>query len=96
MNTIINKTAYQTISTTVLPATDYRPTRIKAQTLGGAWSITVCRSTIDTEKRYDAHCAVVRMLLDKIHYGLGESGFRWAGPLAGGETKDGYVFVFVK
>jgi hypothetical protein len=96
MNKVINKVAYQTISTKVLPATSYKPTRIKAQTLSGAWSITVCRDIIDADNDYQVHCKVVHMLLDNIRDELGERGFRWAGPLAGGETKDGYVFVFVK
>lgn len=52
----------QAITTKVIPATSYRPTRIKAECERG--SITVCRPDADTVE--DAHRAVARMLCERF------------------------------
>lgn len=74
------------ILTKCLPATDIKPTRIKAYTEGGN-SITVSWSECDRNDRTqaEAHGYAARKLAEKMH---------WSGTLLGGGTVEGYCFVF--
>lgn len=74
------------ILTKCLPATDTKPTRIKAYTEGGN-SITVSWSECDASNRTqaEAHGYAARKLAEKMH---------WPGVLLGGGTVEGYCFVF--
>lgn len=74
------------ILTKCLPATDTRPTRIKAYTEGGN-SITVSWSECDRNDRTqaEAHGYAARKLAEKMH---------WRGTLLGGGTVEGYCFIF--
>lgn len=74
------------ILTKVLPATNTKPTRIKAYTEGGN-SITLSWSECDDEGRTqaEAHGYAARKLARKMN---------WPGVLLGGGTIEGYCFVF--
>lgn len=74
------------ILTKFLPATDTKPTRIKAYT-GGGNQITVSWSECDADGRTqaEAHGYAARKLAKKM---------KWTGALLGGGTIEGYCFVF--
>lgn len=74
------------ILTKVLPATNTKPTRIKAYTEGGN-QITISWSECDDNGRTqaEAHGYAARKLATKMH---------WPGVLLGGGTIEGYCFVF--
>lgn len=74
------------ILTKIIPATNTRPTRIKAYTEGGN-HLTVSWSECDDNGRTqaEAHGYAARKLARKMH---------WPGVLLGGGTIEGYCFVF--
>lgn len=76
------------ILTKCLPATDTKPTRIKAYTEGGN-SITVswseCEGYGNERTQAEAHGYAARKLAEKMH---------WRGTLLGGGTVEGYCFIF--
>jgi hypothetical protein len=66
----------QAIKTKIIPATNTKPTRIKATSCGGI-SVTLSTSNIEG----DQHIAAVRALCEKL---------KWKGKMVmGGLTKDG-------
>ena len=70
------------ILTTVLPATDFKPTHIRANEPDGK-SVTVSWDYGDSD--YDQHHAAACKLRDKLG---------WEGKLIGGDLKFGMCFVF--
>ena len=92
----------QAIYTKFIPATNFRPSRIKATCERG--SITVCYSDLNGKHEGDNFAAVARMLCDKFvaedvakygKYGK-ESRPMWAKPfVTGGLPQGGYAHVFI-
>lgn len=78
------------IETRFIPATNYRPTRIVAETCNGHRLIMSASEAStragDTGRPEDDTRIVAQALADKME---------WKGQLACGGTKAGYVFVFV-
>ena len=74
------------ILTKCLPATNHKPTRIKAYTEGGN-SLTLSCSGCEENQRTqgEAHLYAAEQLALKMG---------WPGLLIGGGTPDGYCFVF--
>ena len=71
----------QTIQTKYLPATNYKPARVKATCQGG--SVTISREyALNVDQDY---VRVAKLLKDKM---------KWTGDMIGGHTDQGMVFVF--
>lgn len=79
------------ISTKIIPATNSRPTRIKAES-GNGNKIVVSKSacedclTQQNQNEENIHRVAAEMLCKKMG---------WKGKLAAGGTREGWVFVFV-
>ena len=73
----------QTIQAKTLPATNTKPTRIKAMHEGNMETITIARGDGYIE---DDYCKAAQMLKDKLS---------WKGSMCGGHNKQGMVFVFL-
>jgi len=73
----------QTIKTKYLPATNTKPSRIRARASGGA---SLVMSVSNQEEGGDyTHVDVALALKRKL---------KWEGKMYGGDTKEGMVFVF--
>jgi len=72
----------QTIKTKYLPATNTKPSRLKAKASGGA---SLVMSVSNQEGDDQTHVDVARALKRKL---------KWEGKMYGGDTKEGMVFVF--
>ena len=91
----------QAIETRIVPATSFRPTRIKAECARG--SLTVCRDSLPdgTLSGEGAHISAARLLCEQFaqedakRYGSDQSKNPWLRPLSTGQLKNGnYVHVF--
>ncbi len=83
-NQVTKQPSYrQSIITKFIPATNRRPSRVKAIASGGE-SHTSSYHNLDGNEE-QRHFAVARSLAEKLD---------WSGRLVGGATKTGFVFVF--
>lgn len=87
----------QAIATKVIPATNTRPTRIKAECARGSFIIPYP----DTVTGEAAHRFAAEYLCgtfaaaDRKHYGTPDAGKNWLAPFVTGQVKSGdYVHVF--
>lgn len=93
----MNKNIYQAIQTRVIPATNTKPTRIKATCERG--SLTLSWDSLDGNRVEEKHHEVAKKLAQKFvtedekEWGKGHSS--WDYPLVTGALKDSYVHVFV-
>jgi hypothetical protein len=72
----------QTIGTKILPATNFKPTRVKSTSSSGISKTIPFDYGMSTEENY---MKVARKLKESL---------RWEGKMIGGHTKNGMVFVF--
>jgi hypothetical protein len=82
----------QTITTRVLPCTNTKPTRIKAQTTSGVSIIISApiEPPLWSTHEYDAHDAAMQRLCEKLDNGHGS----WVGrEFIRGSTNEGCVYV---
>lgn len=73
----------QTIETRIIPATNTKPTRIKATASGGIGKIYPINQNLYRDEQN--HAAAAQLLMTKLD---------WYGTMAGGHTKQGMVWVF--